>query len=369
MKQRILAVYHNLHWLLVAAKLLTAKLHSFYVKESEVENFGKVTVRHFTSDSATLAITALGFVDVNCRVITVTKLSGYCKWLISQLISYFCAPQAEFCALLVRSRKLKQNCLLSRGEILHLIWMHTSVSLHCFCRVKYKEKGVILFCYVMFKPVCKTLVSEFVNVWRNMTMPYKFGKQSPMQQSLTHFCIFLPCFCHYRMSWQVFGQIILVWLTAVHTKENLNKTISISSKIYSSFSQVAAGSCCSYQAYFSVLQSGLRSWSRNRKELEIFGWSWCRIHSIGGQSRIFCPTPTPDVELDHFLNHNLKLGSPVEMVQFLLKQISCCEPQFPLILTAKFCSLYVNIFSTGWIRYGDIFTFKDRKSHCFGRAL
>ena len=56
--------------------------------------------------------------------------------------------------------------------------------------------------------------------------------------------------------------------------------------------------------------------------------------------RFFCLTPTPDVQLNHFLNHTLKLGIPVEMVQcllkLLLKQISCCAPRFPLILTAKF---------------------------------
>ena len=35
----------------------------------------------------------------------------------------------------------------------------------------------------------------------------------------------------------------------------------------------------------------------------------------------FCPTPTPDVQLDHFLHHTLKLGMPVELVQFLLKPL------------------------------------------------
>jgi len=46
-----------------------------------------------------------------------------------------------------------------------------------------------------------------------------------------------------------------------------------------------------------------------------------------------------------FLHHTPKLGIPVEMVQFLLKcllkQISCYAPRSPLILTAKFHSLYV----------------------------
>jgi len=74
---------------------------------------------------------------------------------------------------------------------------------------------------------------------------------------------------------------------------------------------------------------------------EVFGWSQSRIPNNG----FFCPTPTPDVRLDHFLHHTLKLGIPVEMVQFLLKlllkQISCCAPRFPLILTVKFHSFYV----------------------------
>jgi len=37
LKQRILAVCHDFHWVLVASKLLTVKLHSFYVKQSESE--------------------------------------------------------------------------------------------------------------------------------------------------------------------------------------------------------------------------------------------------------------------------------------------------------------------------------------------
>ena len=57
----------------------------------------------------------------------------------------------------------------------------------------------------------------------------------------------------------------------------------------------------------------------------------------------FCPTP--EVQLDHILHRTLKIGNPVEIVQFLLKvllkQISCCAPRFPLILTAKFHSLEV----------------------------
>ena len=36
LKLRILAVYNDFHWLLVATKLLTAKLHSCHAKESEL---------------------------------------------------------------------------------------------------------------------------------------------------------------------------------------------------------------------------------------------------------------------------------------------------------------------------------------------
>ena len=45
----ILVVYHDFHWLLVATKLLTAKLYSCYAKESEsrVGNFGMAGVRNF----------------------------------------------------------------------------------------------------------------------------------------------------------------------------------------------------------------------------------------------------------------------------------------------------------------------------------
>ena len=55
-------------------------------------------------------------------------------------------------------------------------------------------------------------------------------------------------------------------------------------------------------------------------ESEVFGWSRSRIpNETGSRSRIFCPTPTQDVQFDHFFHHTPKLGIPIEMVQFLLK--------------------------------------------------
>jgi len=89
--------------------------------------------------------------------------------------------------------------------------------------------------------------------------------------------------------------------------------------------------------------AGLRSRSQSRRFLGGVGVGFLTTLAVG--VGIFCPTPAPDDQLDHFLHHTLKLGIPVEMVQFLLKlllkQIFCCAPRFPLILTAKFHSLYV----------------------------
>jgi len=84
-----------------------------------------------------------------------------------------------------------------------------------------------------------------------------------------------------------------------------------------------------------MLYSGLRSC----KESEV------RFLTTLGVRAGFLSDSDSDVQLDHFLHHTPKLGIPVEMLQFLLKfllkQISCCAPWFPLILTAKFHSLYV----------------------------
>jgi len=41
------------------------------------------------------------------------------------------------------------------------------------------------------------------------------------------------------------------------------------------------------------------------------------LTTLGVRVQFFCPTQ--DVQLGHFLYHTLKLGIPVEMVQFLLK--------------------------------------------------
>ena len=43
------------------------------------------------------------------------------------------------------------------------------------------------------------------------------------------------------------------------------------------------------------------------------------LTTLGVGVEFFSPTPTPDVQLDHFLHRTPKLRIPVEMVQFLLK--------------------------------------------------
>jgi len=66
--------------------------------------------------------------------------------------------------------------------------------------------------------------------------------------------------------------------------------------------------------YYKDLSTKL--WSR--KESEFFGWS--QIHKDTRHwSRSFCPTPTPELQLYHFLHHTPKSGFTVEMVRFLLK--------------------------------------------------
>ena len=51
-------------------------------------------------------------------------------------------------------------------------------------------------------------------------------------------------------------------------------------------------------------------------ELEVFGWSRI-LNNTESQSLIFLSDSTPDVQWDHFLHHTLKLGIPIEMIQFL----------------------------------------------------
>ena len=68
------------------------------------------------------------------------------------------------------------------------------------------------------------------------------------------------------------------------------------------------------------------------------------LGGVGFLTTLGQKNPTPDVQLD-VLYHTPKSRIPVEIVQFflklLLKQISCCAPRFPLILTAKLYSLHV----------------------------
>jgi len=43
------------------------------------------------------------------------------------------------------------------------------------------------------------------------------------------------------------------------------------------------------------------------------------LTTLGVGVGLFCLSPTPGAQLDHFLHRTLKLGIPVEMVQFLMK--------------------------------------------------
>ena len=70
-----------------------------------------------------------------------------------------------------------------------------------------------------------------------------------------------------------------------------------------------------YSLFLSVFSAGLRS----RKESEVFEWNRIPITTPGVGVGLFWPTSTPEVQLNHFLHRSPKVGTPVEMVQFLLK--------------------------------------------------
>jgi len=71
----------------------------------------------------------------------------------------------------------------------------------------------------------------------------------------------------------------------------------------------------------STFSPGLQSLCRRRKESEVFGWNRSTITTPWIGVGFFCPTPTPEIELNHFLYHTPNLGIPLEMVQFLLKPL------------------------------------------------
>jgi len=56
------------------------------------------------------------------------------------------------------------------------------------------------------------------------------------------------------------------------------------------------------------------------------------LTTLGVGVGFFCPTLAPDVQLDHFLNHTLKLRILVEMAQLLLK----------LLLKQRFLAVHHN---------------------------
>ena len=69
------------------------------------------------------------------------------------------------------------------------------------------------------------------------------------------------------------------------------------------------------------------------------------LTTLGVGVGFFCPTPTPDVQLNHFyirlLNREFLLKWYNTFETFVETEFSCCIPRFPLILTAKFHSLCV----------------------------
>ena len=94
-------------------------------------------------------------------------------------------------------------------------------------------------------------------------------------------------------------------------------------------------------------KAGLRSRSRSRKESEVFRWSTSRTwipNNIGSRSRIFLSDsgcPIGSFFSSHSWIRNYCWNGTISFETFVETDISCCAPRFPLILTAKFHSLYV----------------------------
>ena len=88
-----------------------------------------------------------------------------------------------------------------------------------------------------------------------------------------------------------------------------------------------------------VIRGGHRQSELESEWVGGFWWSRIPNHTVS-RSRIFCPTPTPDVQLDHFciklLNWDSCWNGTISFKTFVETEISCCAPRFPLILTDKF---------------------------------
>jgi len=90
-----------------------------------------------------------------------------------------------------------------------------------------------------------------------------------------------------------------------------------------------------------VFWSGLRS----RKESEVFGWS--RIpDNTGSWSQIFLSDSDSGCPIGSFFASHSEIGisclnGTISFETFVETEISCCVQWFPLILTAKFYSLFV----------------------------
>jgi len=92
--------------------------------------------------------------------------------------------------------------------------------------------------------------------------------------------------------------------------------------------------------YYLPNLPSLRAGLRSRKESEAFGWSWNRIPKYTrSRSRIFQPTPTPEVQLIQFLHRIPKLGilprgcwnGTNSFQTFIVSEKTCCAARFPLI--------------------------------------
>ena len=105
--------------------------------------------------------------------------------------------------------------------------------------------------------------------------------------------------------------------------------------------------CLAFADRKNEYKIGLRSRSRNLKEF-LGGVGVGFLTTLGVGVVLFLSDSDSGYPIGLFFTSQEfpipKFGIPVEMVQFLLKlllkQISCCAPRFPLILTAKFHSLY-----------------------------
>jgi len=169
-------------------------------------------------------------------------------------------------------------------------------------------------------------VRKVVKLFRKSTVKNEVLQKYVVAEQKKELSLVLDCKTRWSFMFEMIHRFLLLKRCIIKALLDLSAAIDVSETEFTFLEDL--------KCFLEPVKLAVEAWCRRDATLLTAEQSCGVVRSrrlLGGVGvGFFCPTPTPDAQLDHFLHYTLKLGIPVEMLQFFLK----------LLLNQRFLAVY-----------------------------